>query len=189
VLTGGQSRRLGRDKATLALGGTTLAERTARLVASVVSIAVEVGPGVSGLAAVSEAPAGSGPLGAIAAGYAWLTAAGLAPRAPCLVVACDLPHLTRSVLETLATWPTETSVLPQIAGQDQPLCARWSWTDLAAAAARFDAGERSLRSLPERASATRLDDEVWGEAVGAFADLDTPDDLRRLGLRGRLGPG
>ena len=182
VLTGGASRRMGSDKATLALGGVTLAERTAGLLSGLVALAVEVGAGVSGLASVREDPPGGGPLAAIVAGHRALLGSGLVPWCACLVLACDLPLLDRAVLARLCAGPAGRSVLPVIGGLAQPLCARWSSDDLVAASAAFAGGERSLHHLPDRGRALLLDEAVWGEEAARFSDVDTPADLMRLGL-------
>ena len=94
LLTGGASRRMGRDKAGLLVGGVTLAERTAQLLLGVVETAVEVGPGVSGLVSTREEPPGEGPLVAIVEGRRTLRALG--HDGAVLVVACDLPLLNTS---------------------------------------------------------------------------------------------
>jgi molybdopterin-guanine dinucleotide biosynthesis protein A len=52
LLTGGRSRRLGVDKASLVLDGETLARRAARRLDAVCSPVLEAGDGVSGLPAV-----------------------------------------------------------------------------------------------------------------------------------------
>jgi len=49
LLTGGSSRRLGFDKATVMVGDETLAERAARVLSAVCSPVIEVGPGRSGM--------------------------------------------------------------------------------------------------------------------------------------------
>src|SRR6185436_50765 len=67
LLTGGRSRRLGVDKATLVVDGESLARRAARRLAVVCDPVIETGDGVSGLRAVREEPAGAGPLAALAA--------------------------------------------------------------------------------------------------------------------------
>jgi molybdenum cofactor guanylyltransferase len=83
LLTGGASRRMGRDKATLTLtpAGESLAGRTARLLAAVTSPAFEVGPGHSQLPAIAEGQPGAGPLAAVAAGRRALCAFGWEPAA------------------------------------------------------------------------------------------------------------
>jgi molybdopterin-guanine dinucleotide biosynthesis protein A len=172
---------MGWDKTQLVVGGTTLGVRTADMMLRVVSSAVEVGPGLSGLPSLREEPAGEGPLAAIAAGWDSLRDGGYTGA---LVVAGDLPFLTEALLRLLVEWATSRSVVPTVDGRDQPLCARWSRHDLDEASELLARGERSLRHLSERADVDYLDESQWSHvATGRdFADLDTPDDLRRLGI-------
>lgn len=172
---------MGRDKARLAVDGTALATRVADLARRVVSLAVEVGGGVTGLPFVTESTPGAGPLVAVAAGVEELRHRGHAGGA--LVLACDLPLLNADLLWLLATWPSEGSVVPVVAGYLQVLCARWSVADLDDARARAARGERSLRHLAARRDVTLLHDDAWRSVATAatFTDVDTPDDLRRLG--------
>ena len=116
---------MGRDKSQLVINGSTLAVRTAELLLSVVEIAVEVGPGVSGLVATREDPPGEGPLAAVAAGRRRLRELGH-DDGGALVVACDLPLLSEPLLRLLAEWEWPYTVVPVVHGQPQPLCARWS---------------------------------------------------------------
>ncbi len=182
LLTGGSSTRMGRDKATMRIGGSSLAQRSAHLLSGSVDIAIEVGDGVSGLFAVREEPSGEGPLAAIVAGHRALMRLGVDPGVSCLVLACDLPLLDAWVLDRLAAWPGDRSVLPIIDHFAQPLCARWASRDLERARVAFATNERSLSSLPDRSLAVLVDEEVWGEHRIAFSDVDDPDDLVRLGL-------
>src|SRR5579875_3747236 len=145
LLTGGSSRRMGTDKASLRFGGVSAAARLGRLLEAVADPCVEVGPGRSGLPAMREEPPGEGPLVAVGAASDWLAAHGAGGAA--LVLACDLPLVNRAVLERLAGWPGEATVIPFIGGRDQPLCARWSAADLQRARVLAAAGERSLRWL------------------------------------------
>lgn len=187
VLTGGASRRMGFDKASMSVDGVPCAERTARLLQTVVSVAVEVGPGVSGLPAVEEDLPGSGPLVAVVAGAAELRRRGHVHGA--LVLACDLPLLTEAVLTTIARWPGDGSVVPVVEGRPQPLCARWSADDLDVAGELAGTGNRSMRALLERPGVVLIDEASWPGDVdrSAFADADTPTDLDRLGVRWRPG--
>ena len=182
LLTGGSSTRMGRDKATMRIHGSSLAERSARLLSASVDIAVEVGAGVSGLAWILEEPRRQGPLGAIVDGHLELVRMGLDPNASCLVLACDLPLLDAWVLDKIATWPSDRSVLPVIGDFAQPLCARWTSQDLTRARIAFDMGVRSLTSLPDRSLAILVDEEVFERHGIAFSDVDHPNDLVRLGL-------
>lgn len=195
LLTGGASRRMGTDKATLVIEGETCARRVGRLLAQVASVALEVGPGHSGLPVVAEPRPGNGPLVALAAAADELGRMG--HHGPALVLACDLPMLSEGLLRLLATWPGDGTVVPVVAGQGQSLCARLSSTALADAPAAAR-GRASMAALLERHPVTWLGEEAWGDVAtqATFADLDTPDDLVRLGLavpgrpsRSQLGGG
>lgn len=176
---------MGFDKASMTVDGEPCAARLARLLRDVSSMAVEVGPGVSGLPAVHEDPPGSGPLVALAAGAAALRARGHGYSA--LVLACDLPLVTGDVLRALAGWAGDGSVVPVVGGRAQPLCARWSAEDLVVSAELAATGHRSLRPLLERPDVTLVEEDDWPAAVDrrVFADADTPEDLERLGLHWR----
>src|SRR5690242_13084471 len=99
LLTGGSSRRLGVDKASLVLDGETLAVRASRRLGAVCAPVLELGDGVSGLTAVREAPRGAGPLAALAAAGSWLREHGHAGRA--LLLAVDLPAVDEAFLRWL----------------------------------------------------------------------------------------
>ncbi len=183
LLTGGRSRRMGVDKATLVppAGGSTLAARTAALLRRVAEPALEVGPGFSGLPAVADDHPGAGPLAAVAAGRRALAAAGWQGSA--LVVATDLPLLDAATLAWLAGHPSPRSVVPVAGGRSQPLCARWSAADLDRAAGLVAGGRRSMADLVAAADPVLVAVGDPGGAGGApFADADTPADARRLGL-------
>jgi len=178
LLTGGASRRLGTDKATLALGGTTLAQRAAAVLHEITPLAVEVGPGVSGLPAVLEDPPGTGPLAAFAAGLH-----ALGDRiAAAIVLAVDMPGVTAAVLRRLADHPAPpgAAVVPVSVTRYQPLCARYPATIAGGAAdALLADGTRSMHALLDRlviVEITDLDDSV-------FIDVDTPADLERVKRR------
>lgn len=124
LLSGGASRRMGYDKASIMVGGESAAVRAARLLTSVVDPVWEVGPSHCNLPHVVENPESSGPVSAVAAGWKELSAVG--HRGSVLVLACDLPLMTTELLRWLVEVPTEGSVIPFVDGRLQPLCARWS---------------------------------------------------------------
>jgi CTP:molybdopterin cytidylyltransferase MocA len=102
VLAGGSSRRMGRDKATLRVGGTELARAAIRAAAAVAEPVVLVAPDghpaatLAGRAGVGWVPdPGEGPLAALAAALR-------ATRAPhLLVLAADHPDLRPELLALL----------------------------------------------------------------------------------------
>ena len=124
ILAGGASSRMGRDKALLELGGVALIVRTARLVESVVGSATVVGDSAAfrslGLRTIADDWPGAGPLGGIA------TALRAASAPWNLVVACDLPYLTKAWLEyaiARALASQADALIPMNATGTEPLCA------------------------------------------------------------------
>lgn len=179
LLTGGSSRRLGVDKATLMLDGETLAARAARLLSAICMRVVEVGPGASTLPAVREAPPGSGPLRALVAGAQALATA--APIDSVVLLACDLPNVA-PVLDVLITISGDQVVIPvDEHGRRQYVCARYGPDALARAAALAECGERSLRALIDGLESAHVM-ELDGFAPGVFADIDSPEDAQRAGI-------
>ena len=94
-----KDRRMGRDKALIELGGLPMLLRTARLVQSVVGLPILVGRATAyralGIRAIEDDWPGSGPLGGIA------TALRASATTWTLIVACDLPYLTKPWLDFL----------------------------------------------------------------------------------------
>ena len=182
LLTGGSSRRFGADKATLVVDGTTLARRGGQVLREVCDPALEVGLGVSGLAAVREDPPGTGPLAAIAAGAEALRRRD-APG-PVIVLAVDLPRVRSALLALLRDWPGAPTVVPIVEGRLQLACARYGPDALLAAAGLLAGGVSSLRGLLDVVDHDVVDESVWGGVATAdeLTDIDSPADAARLGL-------
>jgi molybdopterin-guanine dinucleotide biosynthesis protein A len=187
LLTGGSSRRMGHDKATLVIDGEPSARRLGGLLAGVVEPALEVGGQRSGLAAIVEEQPGQGPLAALAAGWSALSGAG--HEGAVVVLACDLPLVTSAFIRWLAQYPGERSIVPLVEGRLQPLCARWSALDLRRSVERAAHGARALHELLNEMAPVTVGPNDWaGVALpSALADADTPGDLKRLGLTWRPG--
>jgi molybdopterin-guanine dinucleotide biosynthesis protein A len=175
---------MGRDKALIEVGGQRLVDRAAAALASAAEPALEVGPGWSGLPAVREDPPGGGPLAAVVAGTAALRAGGHGGAV--IVLAVDMPFVSVELLRLLATRPGPATAVPRAGGHPQVLCARYGPEALAAADRLHAAGGVSLRRLLESPDAGFevgwIEPDEWQRvaAPAALADVDTPDDLRRL---------
>jgi molybdenum cofactor guanylyltransferase len=187
LLTGGSSRRMGHDKATLVIDGEPSARRLGALLAEVVDPALEVGPQCSGLTAVAEEQPGGGPLAALVAGWSALSRAG--HEGSVVVLACDLPLVTSAFIRWLAQYPGERSIVPLVEGRLQPLCARWSALDLRRSAGWAARGARSFRELLDEVDPVRVRPGDWAEVAlpSVLADVDTQEDLEKLGLTWRPG--
>jgi molybdopterin-guanine dinucleotide biosynthesis protein A len=169
VLTGGASRRFGSDKSQVTLAtGETLAAHVLRLLRAACDPVIEVGPGVTDAPAIREQPPGSGPVAALLAGVDVV-------GTPVVVVACDQPAVTASVLERLATFPGD-SLVPVLDGRPQYVCARYGPETIALLRGSLASGDRSFRTLGvDRLRALGASAEDF--PAEAFVDLDTPEDL------------
>jgi molybdopterin-guanine dinucleotide biosynthesis protein A len=181
VLAGGASRRMGRDKAAIELGGETLAASAARRLAAVCPEVALADGGrnlVPGLPSLPDGP-GRGP----AAGL--LGAARAFPGRPLLALACDLPHVPVALLGELVRQAGEIDwALPRWQGGAEPLCALWGPRALAALEARVARGVYALWSLAEEEDlAVRwLEGDLlarFGPPGEMFLNLNTPEELDR----------
>ncbi|WP_395725817.1 molybdenum cofactor guanylyltransferase [Nakamurella sp.] len=184
VLAGGGGRRLGGvDKPALRIGDRTLLEVALGAVDGVPTVLVGPARAVpAGVVVVREDPPGGGPAAAVAAGVAGLPG-DLPPDAPVAVLAADLPALDVAAISRLCAALSSRSagqhgaVLVDGQGRRQWLIGVWRLGPLAAAVRqRTDWHGASLRELLGPLHPT----EVRGYEAAAD-DVDTPDDLRRLG--------
>ncbi len=183
VLAGGESRRMGRDKATLPGpgGAATLAEHVVGIVAERCDpIFVMAAPGqpLPALQAriIRDEVRGMGPLPATGRG---LRAAAEAGAAFAFVCAVDMPLLNARLIDDLVRLATETNaeiVLPWD-GRSHYLAAVYR-TDLAE---RIDGlvagGARSMRALIDASDAQQI--VLPGSRF--LANVNTDADLRAVG--------
>src|SRR5262245_2403583 len=103
ILVGGQSRRMGRDKAQLVLGGKTLIARIADELSGLATSVTLVGAreNYHNLKNVPDIHERWGALGGIHA------ALKTARTDWVLLVACDLPFVTRGLFERLMSFPSD----------------------------------------------------------------------------------
>lgn len=190
VLAGGQSRRMGRDKALLELSGETLLARSLRVLAPLSDDLLVVGrdPGESALPGVRAVPddePGLGPLGGLATALRHLRT----DRA--LVVACDLPLLQPDLLRHLlalahAHAAAADAIVPRTAKGAEPLHAVYAAACLPAVEACLGAGERAVFALLGRLRTRYLEPPEWQryDPEGlSFLNVNTPDDWRRIVAR------
>jgi molybdopterin-guanine dinucleotide biosynthesis protein A len=179
ILVGGQSRRMGRDKAHLPTGAGTLLERIVdRLSPVVAEVIVAGGPPLSIPAVrwVPDSRSGLGPLAGMAAGLAALSG-NLA-----WVVACDLPDVEPGVGELLFDSASDVdAVVPRLDGRPECLCAVYRNSLAARILTLLDAGERRVTALldgvrvryVEAAELRRVDPELR-----SFRNLNTEDEYQ-----------
>ena len=186
VLTGGASRRMGRDKALVEVDGRAMAATvTHALVAAGASEVVAVGGDVEGLSAaglvvVEDRHPGEGPLGGIVTALEHFASLDV----PVVVLACDLPAV--SVMNVSATvsaasvYPGGEPVVavPLVAGRRQWMHACWTPETGVLMSSAFSAGERAAWRAAEGSAAAGLRIvEVLGPSSAGFRDADQPGDL------------
>jgi molybdopterin-guanine dinucleotide biosynthesis protein A len=181
VLAGGASRRMGRDKATMDVGGVELATRVLAAAAQVADPVVLVAPEghpARRLAARAVTDPGRGPLAALAAALGALGAGHV------LVLAGDHPELRTELLAHLvALAPGGEAVACRRGPRLEPLVAVYQRAPaLAVARARLavPAGDRSLLGLLAGLRTVVVEEPQWRplDPDGrSFVDLDDPADL------------
>lgn len=175
VLTGGASRRMGRDKALLAWEGATLVERVAGQVRDAAGSVILVGAperiAALGLPAIADRRPCAGPLAGIEAALS-VTAAPWN-----LVVACDMPSVTADFLAALLAGaersPGDCLVPATPSGRLEPLCAVYHRRCLEPFARALDRGVRAVVEALALVRTTHLafDNDTWA------ANLNDPGDL------------
>ncbi len=180
VLAGGQSRRMGRDKALLQLGNQTLIERVLAAAHPLGYPLVIIGNPVTyahlGLPVHPDLRPGLGPLGGL---YTALSTTA----APVLLLACDLPFLTPEFLRHLVNQRgSHQAVVPHATTGLQPLCALYEPSCLAAVEAAIQAGQFGMRDLLSNLSLDLVREKDWrpyDERGMLFANLNSPQEYER----------
>jgi molybdenum cofactor guanylyltransferase len=189
ILAGGESSRMGRDKARLELGGIPLILRTARLVESVAGAPAIIGNPDAyrafDLRAIADDWPGAGPLGGIA------TALRAAVTPWSLVVATDLPYLTREWLEYLiarALASSADAVLPMNARGAEPLCAMYHQRAEPAIRKALERGTRKVTDGLRGVRVEMIAPAEWNpfDSEGLlFKNMNSPEDYEEA--RAKLG--
>jgi len=180
ILAGGNSRRMGRDKAMLSAGGLTLVEYLARRLGPAVdevliSLARPI-PGLSGLRFVFDRFQGVGPLAGIHAG---LTAAS---QPLVWIVACDLPGVEPPVGSLLRREAVGVdAVVPRVGDELEGVCAVYRRELGNHVDAYLREGKRSIKSMLDTLNVRYLTaDELRtvDPELRSFRNLNTPAEYR-----------
>jgi len=192
VLTGGGSRRMGRDKATLHVAGASLLDRTLAGIPADVSVVV-AGPRVAvdrpGVRFVQEDPPGGGPVAGLEAALSLVT------EPVVVVLATDLP-LVGGLPMSLATAlsrhggqenGSDAVLAEDASGRPQQLCAAYRTGALRRAIE--ETGPAAGGAMRDVVARLRVDTvNVLGARKGTGGspevdptwDIDTPEDVQRL---------
>lgn len=186
IFVGGRGVRMGGvDKGLLLHEGETLIERLVRACEGLEVVLVGRADAYTGLGlpSVSDDPAEIGPIGGLAALLSHALRRG---SADVLALACDLPFVTESLVQRLATHESSADAIASNAGGVwQPLAARYRTEPaLSATRAAIGRGEHSLQSVLRR-----LTVEAIAIEPGELRDWDTPEDQRQYTSTGEKPSG
>ena len=190
IFAGGQSRRMGTDKAALRLGESTLLEQTAQMALDAALPVLIVGRArphnwLLSTAFAEDSIPGLGPLGG-------LQTALQTTQSPVLALACDLPLLTTEALRWLRMQPEEWQagqgsqigqgkphgLIVVNEGRWEPLFSVYRPECLPLIEARLAAGRRSLHGLIEAGQFAFVPAPDWLSAQ--LVNVNTPEDWQAV---------
>lgn len=175
VLCGGESTRMGEDKAGLEVGGEQLLDRAVRmLLPRVGELVLACGPEPRytdrGLRLALDGKPGLGPLEGLRSGLAATTTAWA------LALACDMPAADGSLEALLRGAQREDQIVHfTTGGYPEPLCTLYHRSVLPALEQSLQSGGRRMLSFWPGLRVRALD----GPGDGALANINTPGDLAR----------
>jgi molybdopterin-guanine dinucleotide biosynthesis protein A len=178
ILAGGDSQRMGRDKASLLLGEQTLLQRVIttmqKIFPHVIVSVRQLRPEID-LPQVCDEQLNVGPLAGLAACLDRVTT----PWA--FVVACDMPFVEPAMVELLAKYRAEyQAVVPVVGGHQQPLAAFYASSCGAVIQGGLTGPDKSLRFVLKQLDVCYVDEDgllATDPSLRSFFDLDTPQDV------------
>ncbi|MGH9408700.1 MAG: molybdenum cofactor guanylyltransferase [Vicinamibacterales bacterium] len=182
ILAGGRARRLGgADKASLAIGHQRIIDRQLAALAGLTDdlriVANDARHDALGVRRIADTIADCGPLGGI---YSALLDAR---HRRVIVLACDLPFVTRDLLRLIAEAGREEddAVMPRSARGLEPLCACYHTRVASIVRPRIDRRELDLMSLAQTIRVRELGSNALAgiAADQAFENVNTPHDYER----------
>jgi molybdopterin-guanine dinucleotide biosynthesis protein A len=189
ILAGGESRRMGQDKAMLVLDGKTLLEHVATTMKQVFpNVIVSVRRLREGIETrqVCDEQEARGPLGGLVAGMAHVDTPWM------FAVACDMPFVKADMIAQLAKYRFELvnqnppqAIVPMIDGHAQPLAAFYVTDTLAVLRKYLAMGDNSIRGVLRNLNVRYVSEAELGGSdpqLRSFFDLDTPEDFAQVNL-------
>ena len=182
ILAGGRSERLGRDKATLGFGRTTLSQHVVDLASGlsndvIVVIRADQRLQVSGARLVTDADAYVGPLAGIAGGLV------TARHEWSVVVACDMPFIDLSFVSyMISQTPGYDAVVPRLEVGLEPLYALYRKRCLPSLWRALESGRRRVVSFYTWLRVRYIDPseiDLFDPARRSFHNINTADELER----------
>jgi len=182
IQAGGRSSRMGRDKALLPLGGKPLIEHVLQRVAGLgdeVLITTNQPDDYAflGLRMVGDRQPGAGALDGL------LTALEAAHGERVLLLACDMPFVSRPLLDHMVGIDSDAEVvIPRRGERLQPLHAIYAASCAASVREALKAGEKRMISFLPSVQTCIVEQEILDQYDPkglSFFNVNTPDDLEQ----------
>jgi molybdopterin-guanine dinucleotide biosynthesis protein A len=183
VLAGGHSRRMGRDKALLPLGASSLLQRVMDVAAPLSDQRLLVTNSPASHAAFAwpqkaDIAPDKGPLGGL------YTALTHSKTDHLLLLACDLPYLSTPFLRFLYQQIDDEhqAFVPDSPAGLQPLCAIYNRSILASVGQAIDLNQLGMRRLLATLNIRAITAAQWqpyDPEDRLFTNLNTPEDYQR----------
>jgi molybdenum cofactor guanylyltransferase len=187
ILAGGKSSRMGCDKALLEIGGESLIARAAVLLQSVTGEpTIIASPSLYssvGFPLVADDWLDCGPLGGIA------TALRVSSAHWNLVIACDLPYLTKAWLDFLVERALKSeadAVVPMNERGAEPLCAMYHKNAEGRIRAALEGGVRKVTDAFARLRVEYVEPGEWKAFASEgllFKNVNSPADYEEAKAR------
>jgi len=188
ILTGGQSRRMGQDKALLPIPGAEQTTFSAHLVSLLAPLCAEVllvardqaaaadYAALAGARIVTDQIPGVGPLLGLYSGLCETH------TSHAIILAVDMPFVQPAMLSYLLSLPRQEAIIvPIVNDVPQVLFAIYPRGILPIIAARLGEGRRDPRSLLDVAPVEYLDEAQLRQVeptLRSFVGVNTPEELR-----------
>lgn len=186
ILAGGDSRRMGQDKAMMSFNNQSLIQSVITVMQRlfpVTMLSVRNYRNEIDLPQVCDMQADGGPLTGL------VTTLGRIATPWAFVVACDMPFISPQLVEQLAEHRAQQqAVVPVVQGHLQPMAAFYSASCIPVMRATLSLGDKSLLGVLKNLNVSYIDEaqllnsEV---AMRSFIDLDTPQDWAKA--QGKTG--
>jgi molybdopterin-guanine dinucleotide biosynthesis protein A len=183
ILAGGQSRRYGKNKALVEVGGLLLIERVIRVMGSVFErlMLMTNAPdeyAFLGLPMHEDLVKGRGPLGGI------YTALKTMPHEGGFFVACDMPTLNADLIRHMVRIRGDfDAVVPRIAGRMDALHALYTRRCLSAVESLIGASQNQVIRFFDAVSARYVEEEEirrFDPELRSFFNINDPKELKRF---------
>ena len=178
VLAGGKSSRMGRDKGLVVFRGKKMIEQVLKVAAAISSDILIIANSEAyrqfSYPCFEDEIKDCGPMGAI------FTALQQAKADKVLVLSCDVPLISASVLQQLAkNCGEESALVASHDGQIQPLCGIYDKKCIGFFKETIGLGNFQMKALLAEMDAKTMAFE--GEAYNqAFLNINTPEDLAQI---------